>query len=177
MSKLSITGTALLAIATLGLLSGCAAAQATASDDVPDFTIVAADANAYFKDATKHFEDDLPANVAWPTSLPSTLLEDDIRMDSGVPKLVAMTYWLCAWEDQYLRAASTSNSTLKSSALAKLKVYPNLSVYKKYVDPSTASWQKSVLDPAARNDNAAIKAQAAQCGYFYDNNPKLTKIG
>jgi hypothetical protein len=125
--------------------------------------------------APASFPNELPAGITFPEALPPHALEDNYVAEAGVAECVASFYWLCAWQEAFLAAASTNRQRAVDAACEKLTTdWESLPFYEKYVEDPDKFWRKNVLDPAANGDFRPLERDLQRGCRFYvaHNDPR-----
>lgn len=156
------------AIAT-GSLSSCAAgpAASTAAGSSAD-AVTSGEAPGALAAETADFPQPLPDGVSWPDELPRHLSSDRANMEPGVPRAMVSFYWLCAWEDAYLKASESGESNAQADSLDMVARFLELPFYAEHYDDPDRLWYNNVVVRARNGDDAGVRSDVAQCDYFYD---------
>ncbi|WP_229992869.1 hypothetical protein [Arthrobacter sp. Bi26] len=119
---------------------------------------------AFYQQAIKKIPHPLPNGVAWPAKVPPGFDDPNVHYDSaGRGEAVASTYWLCAWQGEYLDAFESSEQKRQAEALTMLDAFVVDPFFTQvFVDPGQG-WKRDVLDPAKNGDTWRMKSQHSDC--------------
>jgi hypothetical protein len=147
-------------------------AKARPSEATQSLSYQAKEVMALYKAATASFPNELPADITFPGTLPSYLLEDNYVAEAGVAEGVASFYWLCAWQDALLTAASSNEQGAAAAAFERLSTdWESLPYYQKYVEDPERLWRTNVLDPATRGDFTPLERDFQRgCRFYLEHN-------
>lgn len=146
---------------------------ATSASDTPDSTgfLTSEKVQQATDQSESAFPEPLPAGIAWPQALPATMTAKGARVDPGVPRATTSFYWLCAWEDAYMKAVKGGDANSASTALATAARFRELPFFQEdYVDPD-GLWYTNVIEAALNGNTSGVEADLAQCTYFYESQP------
>jgi hypothetical protein len=142
------------------------------SDEAQILSYQAKEVMTLYMAAAASFPDELPAGITFPEALPPHLLEDNYVAEAGVAEGVASFYWLCAWQDAFLAAASANDQRAADAAFEKLTTgWESLPFYEKHVEDPDKLWRKNVLDPAANGDFRPLGRDFQRgCRFYVEHN-------
>tara|TARA_R110002051_G_scaffold166383_1_gene237200 strand:- start:2755 stop:3594 length:840 start_codon:yes stop_codon:yes gene_type:complete len=118
---------------------------------------------AYFEylAAIEAMPEPLPSGAAYPVGVPEGLgsgQSDDGVVQSGLGATVAHFTWLCAWEAEYLSAASEDDAERQVAAETTLELWPSYG----YVSDRDAGWASNVLEPLSFGDATGLQKDFPQ---------------
>ena len=162
-----------LVISALAGVSGFAFAQSTNSeaDGAAAPYLTAAAVQQAADRSEQSFPEALPAGVTWPASVPSAMTAKGAKVDPAVPRATTSFYWLCAWEDAYMKAVRSGDHASASTALATAERFRSLPFFRENYEDPTNLWYRSVIVAAQNGDTSGVEADLAQCSYFYESQP------
>ena len=141
-----------------------ASARADASAATIDPYIHVKELPAFYQEAIETFPHPLPAGVAWPARVPKGFDDPDVHYEpEGRGEALASTYWLCAWQGEYLDAFESNAQQRRAEALTMLDAFVIDPYFTKvFLDPDQG-WKRDVLDPARTGDTWRMKSQYSSC--------------
>jgi len=121
------------------------------------------DGTAYFEylAAIEAMSKPLPSDAAYPEGVPEGVdsgQSDDGVVQSGLGANLAHFTWLCAWEAEYLSAASEDDAELQVTAEAMLAQWPSYG----FVSDPDGGWATNVLEPLSFGDVAGVQKDLPQ---------------
>lgn len=120
-----------------------------------------------FLDAAANFPLRLPEGIDFPSRAPANA-EPNTYSEPGVGEGIAVRYWLCAWEENYLQAADAGDARSQASAIEQIARFESLEWTKKFfVDPERG-WYANVVATALEGDPSGVKQDYASgsCGFY-----------
>ena len=119
---------------------------------------------AFYQEAIKKVPHPLPDGVAWPAKVPPGFDDPNVHYEpSGRGEALASTYWLCAWQGEFLDAFDSSEPKRKAEALTMLDAFVVDPFFTQvFLDPGQG-WKRDVLDPARNGDTWRMKSQHSNC--------------
>lgn len=122
-----------------------------------------AEGTAYFEylAAIEAIPEPLPNGAAYPSGVPAGLdfgPSDDGVLQSGAGATLAHFTWLCAWEAEYLSAASEDDAERQVTAEAMLAQWPSYG----FVSDPDGGWATNVLEPLSFGDVAGLQKDLPQ---------------
>ena len=119
---------------------------------------------AFYQEAIRKFPHPLPDGVAWPAEVPAGADDPNVHYEpKGRGEGLASTYWLCAWQGEYLDAFESNQPQRRAEALTMLDVFVVDPYFtKRFLDPDQG-WKRDVLDPARNGDTWRMKSQQSTC--------------
>lgn len=162
-----------LAVGALAGATGFAFAQTSHPDgsgaSAPYLTAEAVQQAA--DQSEQSFPEALPAGIAWPTAVPAAMTAKGVKVDPAVPRATTSFYWLCAWEDAYMKALRSGDQDTAKTALATAERFRSLPFFRENYDDPTNLWYTNVIVAAQNGDTSGVEADLAQCTYFYQSQP------
>jgi hypothetical protein len=96
--------------------------------------------------AANRYARDLPAGYVFPLEYPQGISFD--WAPEGTGEVTALTYWRCAWTDQFLADFDANNTEAIDHDLDTLDTWPDFDALQyMYVD-DPGQWQRDVMEPA-----------------------------
>lgn len=161
-AALTGAGIAMIAVASVGVLSVSAAAQ----QGLPRM-LTFDEAVERFPEVTRSFEAPLPEGVDWPVELPSDVIASaaigDVAVEPSFLETTAAFYWLCAWERELLDATEAGTPSRARSAALEVARFADLQWYAEHFDDPERIWFERVAEPALRGDLRGVEQDAAGC--------------
>ena len=119
---------------------------------------------AFYQKAIRTFPHPLPDGVAWPAKVPAGFDDPNVHYEpEGRGEALASTYWLCAWQGEYLGAFESHEQQRRAEALTMLDAFVVDPYFTKvFLDPDQG-WKRDVLDPARNGDTWRMKSQHSSC--------------
>ena len=119
---------------------------------------------AFYQEAIKKVPHALPDDVAWPSKVPPGFDDPNVHYDpTGRGEALASTYWLCAWQGQFLDAFESNEQQRQAEALTMLDAFVVDPFFTQvFLDPGQG-WKRDVLDPARNGDPWRMKSQHSNC--------------
>ncbi len=119
---------------------------------------------AFYQEAIRTFPHPLPDGVAWPAKIPAGFDDPNVHYEpEGRGEALASTYWLCAWQGEYLNAFESQEQQRRAEALTMLDAFVVDPYFTKaFLDPERG-WKRDVLDPARNGDTWRMKSQYSSC--------------
>lgn len=119
---------------------------------------------AFYQEAIKKIPQPLPDGVAWPAQVPPGFDDPNVRYDpAGRGEALASTYWLCAWQGEFLDAVEGNEQPRQTQALTMLDAFVVDPFFTQvFLDPGQG-WKHDVLDPAKNGDTWRMKSQHSSC--------------
>jgi hypothetical protein len=162
-----------LVVGAVAGASGFALAQTSrVTDGTGSKPYLTADAVQQATDRSEStFPEPLPEGVAWPVAAPTAMTAKNVKVDPGVPRATTSFYWLCAWEDAYMKALHRGDQSAAAASLSTAERFRSLPFFKEDYDDPNNLWYTNVIEAARNGDSSGIEADLAQCTYFYESQP------
>ena len=149
---------------TVSAASAAAASPSASATPATDPYINVDKLPAFYQEAIKTFPHPLPDGVAWPAKIPAGFDDPNVHYEpEGRGEALASTYWLCAWQGEYLDAFESQEQQRRAEALTMLDAFVVDPYFTKvFLDPDQG-WKRDVLDPARNGDTWRMKSQYSSC--------------
>jgi hypothetical protein len=106
--------------------------------------------------AAKKYADDLPAGYVFPTEYPHGIGFD--WAPEGTGEVTALTYWRCAWTDQFLADFDAKDTDAIDHDLDTLDAWPDFAALQyMYVDDPD-QWRRDVMEPAREGHISMLRS-------------------
>lgn len=157
----AITG---VAVGLLSLIPG----SAVAGPEAPQFT-PAAEVREAWTQLARSDQFALPAGVSLPAAPPSILETPGSYVEEGALDVVAVYFYVCAWEDTLAGALEEGKATETQLAQERLAEVVTLPGAKEHFQ-DIGSWTTEIR--SRLNDVDALKADVATCTYYLEGEDK-----
>lgn len=149
------------------------ATQSRAVEQPQPLTMKAKEVMAEYQKAASEFPEALPDGVSFPNALPTAYLKNNYVAEAGVGEGVAATFWLCAWQDVFLKADSSGDQASADEAYERMTTdWESLPYYENHVEDPDKVWRKEILGPALDGNDRPLKGYFnTSCGFYEEHNP------
>lgn len=156
-----------ISVVAVGLLSILPGA-ASAGPEAPGFT-AAADVGSAWTDLVSANKYALPARVSLPDAPPSVLETPGSFVEDGALEVVAVYFYVCAWEDTLADALQAGDVSTVGTAQGRLGEIAALPGAKEHFN-DLAAWTTEIQ--GRLNDAKALKADVSICTYYLEGATK-----
>lgn len=99
----------------------------------------------------------LPAGRAYPSSMYKRV--ESVKgpaFQAGIGRNQVWFTWLCAWEENYLKATALKADAQKYLAASNIKRWPRMSFYRTVVDDPSHVWVREVINPLEKGSSTGV---------------------